>query len=357
VLRILKTSQGVRPVETIVFCPRVAHSLRVPSTFAASTVLAAFFGLLPWCCQSESETSHSPALPAEITLNQSAGRGGWVILSVRLAEGEELPMILDTGAPITLVDLSLRPKLGERLDLGTVESFHGRQLGGVYAAPKFYLDQVPLEGGSNVVATDLNRLLPPMQPRIVGILGMDCLRHYCVQLDFEAGKLRFLGTNDLNATNLGQGFPLCFATDALHLGIPIIHQPGLLGGAPTNTVIDTGNDSDGTTKRSAIRRHAAGSYTGGFVRRFKHFLAVEGLVSHGVLLPDCAWAGNNYTNLAIDRGHGEYPNWIGIRFLARHLVTLDFPDQMLYLRQTSRGPLAPKEQNSTPTQKEAAKKG
>lgn len=50
---------------------------------------------------------------------------------------------------------------------------------------------------------------------------------------------------------------------------------------------------------------------------------------------ECVWDTGNYTNLLIGRG----ANLIGLRFLARHLVTLDFPQRSLYLKQTSSGPL------------------
>ncbi|TMP97794.1 MAG: hypothetical protein E6L09_12645 [Verrucomicrobia bacterium] len=33
------------------------------------------------------------------------------------------------------------------------------------------------------------------------------------------------------------------------------------------------------------------------------------------------------------------PNLIGLQFLARHLVTLNFPKRMMYLKRTSVGPL------------------
>jgi hypothetical protein len=52
-------------------------------------------------------------------------------------------------------------------------------------------------------------------------------------------------------------------------------------------------------------------------------------------LPACVWNGQSYTNLLI--GHGA--NSIGLRFLARHLVTFDFPNRTLYLKQTTGNPL------------------
>ena len=48
------------------------------------------------------------------------------------------------------------------------------------------------------------------------------------------------------------------------------------------------------------------------------------------------WNGEAYTNLIV--GNGDR-NVLGLRFLARHLVTLDFPKQTMYLKQTRIGPL------------------
>jgi hypothetical protein len=49
----------------------------------------------------------------------------------------------------------------------------------------------------------------------------------------------------------------------------------------------------------------------------------------------CTWNSNTYTNLFL----GEGENLIGLGFLARHLVTLDFPGHMMYLKKISAGPL------------------
>ena len=53
-------------------------------------------------------------------------------------------------------------------------------------------------------------------------------------------------------------------------------------------------------------------------------------------VPECVWNGETYTGLLI----GKEKNLIGLRFLARHLVTLDFPDRRMYLKRTGPGPLA-----------------
>lgn len=290
-------------------------------------------------------------LPADVIMNQGAGGGSLLIVKLRLEDGGDLPMILDTGAPVTLLDKSLESKLGTRLGTTTVHSFVTKQAAGVYPAPRLYLGGVPLLAGSNVLVCQLKTLSPHF-PAVLGILGMDCLRHYCLQLDFAAGKIRFLDAEHLNPAGLGKGFPLAFSKDADNQGVeirPVIQHVGLLGGAAGNLIIDTGNNQDGMVAGRAIRQHAAGSYSGGCLKRVKHFLAVEGMVDRAVALPGCVWDGNTYTNIAVSRGPGEAPNWIGLRFLARHLVTLDFPNRMLYLKQTGTAPLSMEPEHRPPS--------
>ena len=96
---------------------------------------------------------------------------------------------------------------------------------------------------------------------------------------------------------------------------------------------------DGEAEREVIKMNASGSYSGNFLKRIKHFVAVEGMVNRAVILPVCVWGGNSYTNISVGEAPGDAPSWIGLRFLARHMVTFNFPKAVMYLKQTSIGPL------------------
>lgn len=294
--------------------------------------------------RARAEPMGSP-LPADVTMNKVAGKGGLLTVKVRLESGEEWPFVVDTGSPDTVLDKSFQPKLGKCLSLGTLSLWgFSEQRSGLYAAPKLYLGNVPLRTGGLAALYDFKKASSFFSHGgIRGILGMDCLSNYCLQLDFEAGKMRFLDSHNLNATGLGKPYPLKFSTNDWISGIPMIQKVGLLGGAATNTEIDTGENLDGSAEGKAIRQHAAGSYSGGLIKRFKHFLAVKGIANRAVVLQGCVWEGNTYTNIGIDRRWHDLPNEfgnsIGLSFLARHLVTLDFPNQVMYLRKTRVGPL------------------
>ena len=275
-----------------------------------------------------------PRLPADVALNKDAGRGNGLVVMLRLESGEKLPFYVDTGLPRTVLDKSLEPKLGKRLDTETIRSPAGptNLATSIYPSLRLYSGSTPLRmSGTNIYTCDTKQLLGWDGCPVIGILGMDCLRHYCIQLDFKAGKMRFLDPDHLDTAKLGKAFPLTFSSegeDRPELIRPFIPRGGLFEGKGTHVLIDTGCDVDGGLRQPSFQR------------------AVEeqsGVIKAGgyARLPECVWDGETYTNLTILAWptHFEHPNSIGLRFLARHLVTLDFPHQVMYLKRTRTGPL------------------
>jgi hypothetical protein len=158
------------------------------------------------------------------------------------------------------------------------------------------------------------------------------LRHYCVQLDFEAGKMRFLDSDHMDAALLGKAFPLVFRK-----GCPFMRQSSLVGGEGTNLLVDAGYRGDGALESGLFRREIQELQSEG--------KAIHGQHAGRVWFSNCVWNGEIYTNLLLGDGgtnfsKGQGGNEMGLRFLARHLVTFDFPRQMMYLKQTSAGPLS-----------------
>jgi hypothetical protein len=265
-------------------------------------------------------------LPAEVAINKDAGRGNFLFVTLRLENGQELPFMIDTGAPDTLFDKSLEPQLGKPLGTETnwfLENGQDRESRS-YSEPKLYLGGAPLTTGARIITCDCSLLSRRCGRPVLGCLGMDCLKNYCIQLDFQAGKMRFLDPGQTNAAGLGKAFPLTISDDH-----PFIHRGSLIGGAGANLEIDTGFNIDGAIKSRLFWRQ----FWGFHARIGPHFWKV-------LRFRRCVWDGATYTNLSIGKVPGWYPNLIGLRFLARHLVTFDFPNHMMYLKQTSVGPVA-----------------
>jgi hypothetical protein len=109
-----------------------------------------------------------------------------------------------------------------------------------------------------------------------------------------------------------------------------------MGAKGVKWMIDTGLDADGVLKRKLFKQ----------ALRAQHVSAAQGELNGakglGALFPETEFRGERYTNLIIgDMPRNEpFPNFIGLEFLARHLVTFNFPKRIMYLKRTSVGPLA-----------------
>ncbi len=242
-------------------------------------------------------------LPADVLINPGAGRGALLFVPVRLESGEEMPFVLDTGSSGTLLDESLVSKLGDRVGTMSMQMWGKVTEHPTYASPRLFLGGAPLKTGRAITAFNCRQWRSDDGRPAMGMLSFDCLKHYCVQFDFQAGKMRFLDPARLDHKKLGKAFPI-----TLRGGRPFVLHSGLVEGKGTNTLIDTGYSTDG-----AIRELP-----------FKNSYVAERV-----------WEDNRYANLVL--GNGGYV--LGLRFLARHLVTLDFPNETMYLRRQSAGPL------------------
>src|SRR5579862_1234572 len=216
-----------------------------------------------------------PPRPPDVDMNPDAGRDGELLVNLRLENGEEMPFIVDTGSPGTLFDKTLASKMGWRLPIGTVVVPVGgeAQKSGVYLEPKLYLGGTRLKTGSLCATYDFKQMSKDDGHPFMGILAMDCLKHYCIQLDFQAGKMRFLDSKRLDVTQLGKPYPLkfwlytCLYTDHV----------GLAGGKRARSLVDTGWNLDGSVEKGAI----------------------PGETNGWIYLPQCVWDGQTYTDLDI----------------------------------------------------------
>jgi hypothetical protein len=283
-------------------------------------------------CSCASPDPVKPRRPPDTAINENAGQGDWLRVKLRMEDGKELSFMLDTGLPHTIVDKSLEPKLGGRLGWKhTWEPFMGGVLRvGSFRAPRLYLGDTLLMTDARVYTYDLQR----QSPGLMGILGMDCLRNYCVQMDFAQRQLRFLDPDHPGDGDLGAAFPL-----TILFGVVIAHEPffnlGKVYFCP-----DTGcGDVDVMLKSSLFRRAVKkqtpvfeGQYTTSSGKQ-KHAAGFE----RGVL------GGQTYTNLLMVEWSGVWPDGdlIGLPFLARNLVTFNFPKRVMYLKQQRVAPSGP----------------
>ena len=290
-----------------------------------------WLGLLLLCgCTTAKPTLSLRRFPPDTTMNEAAGRGGMLYVTLQLADGQKLPFVLDTGSSATALDNSLEPKLDACLGEGTVTIFAVKQDTRIYKTPTLYWGGTPLLNSNKYVITvDCQKLSANGGHPQMGILGMDILCHYCLQLDFAARKIRFLDPVLADKTSWGQPFPLTDLGDGC-----FVVRENLVKSHGWGSLIDTGCDSDGWL-------------TPQFYHEWTNLLqpATGAVHSPRGRLGDEYYDEIHLTELdsaqvASGDEHLRF-NGIGLRLLAQNLVTLDFPERTLYLKRTSLGPLKP----------------
>lgn len=295
-------------------------------------------------------------------MNAMAGRGEHLFLKLSF-DKEDLSFVLDTGCTQTTLDKSLEAKLGKRL--GTKKSnwaFYGDAKVGVYRTPKLYLNGTLLVTGEQVETGDLQLYFG--RP-VMGVLGMDCLRNYRIQLDFQARRIRFLDPDRLDGQSAGKAFPLTMFSrnisshaDLFSIGnVDFRIDTGFVGGdfflkprayqweLNKPKPFEAGEWGEAAVKtNSKVLLQYVSSKSGAYTNRIFLTQAIQTTSNklEAAWFSKITFADDAYTNVTmVKNANQRWPkqNWIGLQFLARHLVTFNFPKRTMYLKHTGVGPL------------------
>jgi predicted aspartyl protease len=276
-------------------------------------------GLLAFC----SEASSNPdrvILPPDASLIKGSEEGP-VVVTLRLKNGKQFPAMVDTGTFDTTLDKSLNPELGKSLGTQKIHYAGGQKASaGVYEA-ELYLGDVQLVTGRRVLTSARGGM---------AILGMDCLRHYCFQVDFADGKIHFLDPDHVRTEELGQPFSISISP----LTGNVIVRENFMSLKVVNWVVDTGGCGvDGLLNPKLFKQALAQQGVSAMP------MGVNGKQTRGAIFHEGAFGGEPYSNLVFGEVRRDIwpkaPNVLGLRFLARHLVTFNFPKRLMYLRRRS----------------------
>ena len=276
---------------------------------------------LVFLCSCATQEPVRPVLPTETAILKDPDR---IYLTLHLNDGKELLFVMDTGAPDTILDKSLEPILGKRVRRTKVDyQYLGEKPTlNVYAAPKLYLGNTQLLTAKRVITDDMSRM--DGSRHVMGILGMDCLRHYCIQLDFANCKIRFLDPDRLENETSGEKFPLTLGFFDCHPSI----RANLFGQSNARWVIDTGAPADVALAPKQLRELKEKTSSQPDVFRYSKLVTLH-------FSPKINYNDEIYTNFVWCGSLKK--NTIGCRFLSRYLTTLDFPKHTMFLEHNSAG--------------------
>jgi hypothetical protein len=247
--------------------------------------------------------------------------GRFILLPVHAADREIL-CLLDTGAGLSAFDVTLRKLLGAPQPARLVDAPGGRARVETFAWPQIKLGEQTISSSKPVACIDLENVRRASDSQVYGVIGMDVLATSRLQIDFDRGVLKFLDRIDPTREELGHRIPLRIAEDG---------TPHLFGAIDETReeqfLIDTGAQGnslaidifDELVDQGRIRLGASFAST---------TIAGETRGERG-RLDRVTFGPFTHKQLRFSRVRMSS---LGLRFLSRFRVLLDFPGKCLYLQ-------------------------
>jgi predicted aspartyl protease len=262
----------------------------------------------------------------------------WIFLPITI-DGKTYSFLFDTGATYTVLDASLKNLLGKPLTKRELEELLGIRVGQLdadtptgkirlpyYRPIDVMLGNMNLKTQHPFMAVDLTFLGKVGGRKFHGIIGMAFIRKYIWDLDFDENRLRVhaLGTEisrvqfevvkDIRWFRMT---PIIYASIG-EMTIPFLVDTGdtgsgTLAGQNLDTLMASGHVAD-------VSSIPMPTFTGVTYQRRARVtrLKLDSLEYQGLLM------------------HESSMNSLGLDFLKRHHVLLDFPNQTFYLKKGSR---------------------
>jgi hypothetical protein len=287
-------------------------------------ILLACLPLLATLCAAAQDKTPA-AKPAAVLAQYDVARDGDSLLLPVTLNGKKYQFLVDTGATLNCFDRSL--PLGEPRTTSRIETAAGVVARTLFNPPDASVGDLRLRSENPVFGVDLKAMREVGGDSIYGALGMDFLRKHVVQIDFDAGKLSFLQSAG----------PEC--GEPIRMPLADLERPcvwvDIAGELPKLLIIDTGHAGlSGCLDQELFESLLAKKRLKVVGNTLSETFAgkVEGRIGQvaGIALGDL-----QHGNLVFEESSNR-KSWLGLDYLSRFVVTLDFPKSLLYLRKGKR---------------------
>lgn len=257
-------------------------------------------------------------------LRLSIGKAGRPILvPVHVAGHGQISFLLDTGASVTVLDRSLKPEAATAVQSITLATATGIYLDVLYPCPNSKLGSLPLELDA-IVYQDLEFLRLASGEDFYGILGLDFLQRWAIEIDYDQGVLQVWPTAPSSWT-AQHAWPLTQRHKVWGLELTIGDDErewfAVDTGANNSTIF--AERFDDFVRRGAIAVPEVGLAT----------TAASPSKANTGFVQSLSLGSFAFRDLRLDRADISL---LGNHHLARFLVRLDFPAGRIYLQPSAR---------------------
>lgn len=145
----------------------------------------------------------------------TVGQGGRPLLIPVTLDGRNFPFLVDTGTSKTILDTSLESYLGALNNPAVLKTSAGFVSSEVFDCPDASVGSLNLDRVGTVGCMDLRAIRYATGKEVMGILDMDFLGDFAIEIDFDNGFLRLWSEAPPEWNGRGEEFPMVLARDCL----------------------------------------------------------------------------------------------------------------------------------------------
>ncbi len=245
-----------------------------------------------------------------------------ILVPVRY-QNKEHRFMLDTGTTGVVFDKVFRNDLGEaKKHVKLLPPEENKEIE-LFDAPDAFWGNIDLRSGGMVACLDLSTFRSLLGCNIRGIIGMTVLGRFVVQIDFLHSKVVIMPSDKQGHPEWGEPIALSVNEN----GLPTVRAHC----SPIGEIImliDTGLSYNGSLAKADVQSSSENIQS---TSKASHSVWLGGMVKNRKLrLPELRLGTLIYRDVElIESVHSS----LGLGFLSRHLVTFDFPNRKLYLKQ------------------------
>jgi hypothetical protein len=300
-------------------------------------------------CVASAFAEAAPSKPGKKLCEFDIGKQSHAPLIVPITlEGKTYRFLIDTDVAMTLFHETHRPLLGKPKQSVEMTIRGKKQVSHIYYAPEAKMGEIELLYGGPVLCMDLTAQREALGVKIDGVIGTILLRRYVMQIDPDAGRLRFYESTFGERPEWGERVRLIGDKQGrvmLPVFLPQVEGKGDDQPNVTALLLDTGFFETAQFATNIFEHFATAQPR--FSKPVTTMIddgsgALATLTMRGLSFQT---AGKNsramgYEQLVVSKArHG---NRLGLPWIRRHIATIDFLNTCMYLKK-AKGFAAPDE--------------
>ena len=248
---------------------------------------------------------------------------GLILIPVRYG-GKRSYFLLDTGSSYDVLNTADFPNLKPVDKPVRASTPGGDETLQLCEPPDLKVGPCSIAASGPCARCDLSEVSGAMGHPLAGVLGLPAMKAFVIQIDYDKHRVRFLQPGNQPHGEWGEVFAM------QTIGLPFPEVRVRVDGAEQALGIDTGSDGCLDLPREAFD-HLLDRVVGEPVISLPTITDTGDIWLRAVRVPNTEIAGRDYSDLIYSETLASVDS-LGLDFLERHLVTLDFPNNRLYLK-------------------------